>query len=86
MRGGWVRRPSFRSSECIAVKLHSGAQAKFPLFSKVEVNGKDAHPLFSYLKAQFGIKTIPWNFQKVCDALWCVMPCGVPCHGPWSHA
>ena len=41
-------------------------QAKFPLFSKVEVNGKGAHPLFAFLKAQFGIKTIPWNFQKVC--------------------
>jgi len=39
-------------------------QAKFPLFSKVEVNGKGAHPLFAFLKAQFGIKTIPWNFQK----------------------
>jgi glutathione peroxidase len=40
-------------------------QARFPLFSKVEVNGKEAHPLFAFLKAQFGIKTIPWNFQKV---------------------
>ena len=27
-----------------------GGQAKFPLFGKIRVNGKDAHPLYSYLK------------------------------------
>mmetsp|Transcript_33020 Transcript_33020/g.74139 ORF Transcript_33020/g.74139 Transcript_33020/m.74139 type:complete len:259 (-) Transcript_33020:63-839(-) len=36
----------------------------FPLFSKVDVNGKYAHPLFSFLKDTFGMKSIPWNFQK----------------------
>jgi len=40
----------------------------FPLFSKVEVNGDDAHPLFNYLKTQapglLGSKGIKWNFTK----------------------
>jgi glutathione peroxidase len=40
----------------------------FPLFQKVDVNGKDAHPLFQYLtKAApglFGTETIKWNFTK----------------------
>ncbi|KAJ1477386.1 glutathione peroxidase [Baffinella frigidus] len=42
--------------------------ATFPLFAKVDVNGKGAHPLFTFLKNAFGIKEIPWNFQKfLCD-------------------
>ncbi|GEM04070.1 glutathione peroxidase [Halolactibacillus miurensis] len=39
----------------------------FPLFSKINVNGKDAHPLFKYLtKQQSGILggAIKWNFTK----------------------
>jgi len=40
----------------------------FPLFSKIKVNGLDAHPLFRYLKAQkkglFGSEAIKWNFTK----------------------
>ncbi len=40
----------------------------FPVFAKVEVNGKGAHPLFRFLKeAQpgfLGSKTIKWNFTK----------------------
>ncbi len=39
----------------------------FPIFSKIEVNGKAAHPLFKFLKSQkgglFGSK-IKWNFTK----------------------
>lgn len=39
----------------------------FPLFSKVEVNGKSAHPLFKYLKTHtpdsYGYD-IQWNFTK----------------------
>ena len=38
--------------------------ATFPLFQKILVNGKDANPLFAFLKDKFGIKEIPWNFQK----------------------
>lgn len=40
----------------------------FPLFSKVDVNGKDAHPLFQYLKKSLpgflGSEFIKWNFTK----------------------
>jgi len=41
---------------------------KFPLFSKIDVNGDNAHPLFSFLKEQapgiLGSKGIKWNFTK----------------------
>ncbi|HKW03028.1 MAG TPA: glutathione peroxidase [Vicinamibacterales bacterium] len=40
----------------------------FPLFSKIKVNGPDAHPLFVYLKSQkkglLGSEAIKWNFTK----------------------
>ena len=40
----------------------------FPMFEKIEVNGKNAHPLFKYLKKElsggiFGSR-IKWNFTK----------------------
>jgi len=41
---------------------------KFPLFDKIDVNGDNAHPLFTFLKAQapgiLGSKSIKWNFTK----------------------
>ena len=41
---------------------------KFPMFSKIEVNGKDAHPLYQFLKEQapglLGSEAIKWNFTK----------------------
>jgi glutathione peroxidase len=40
----------------------------FPMFSKVDVNGDDAHPLFKWLKSEkkgiFGTESIKWNFTK----------------------
>lgn len=40
----------------------------FPLFSKVDVNGDDAAPLFKFLKKQapgvMGSEKIKWNFTK----------------------
>jgi len=40
----------------------------FPLFSKIEVNGKNEHKLFTYLKSSLpglmGSKKIKWNFTK----------------------
>jgi glutathione peroxidase len=39
----------------------------FPMFSKIEVNGDNAHPIYKYLKSElkgtFGNK-IKWNFTK----------------------
>jgi len=40
---------------------------EFPLFSKVEVNGDDAHPLYKFLKSEKGGllgDSIKWNFTK----------------------
>lgn len=41
---------------------------KFDMFSKVNVNGSDAHPLYKYLKANakgtLGSEIIKWNFTK----------------------
>ena len=40
---------------------------EFPLFSKIEVNGADAHPLYKFLKSQKGGllgNNIKWNFTK----------------------
>ena len=39
----------------------------FPMFSKVDVNGKNTHPVFKYLKGKLpGTigKSIKWNFTK----------------------
>jgi glutathione peroxidase len=39
----------------------------FPLFSKIEVNGKNAHPLYVWLRRQKGGllgNNIKWNFTK----------------------
>jgi glutathione peroxidase len=39
----------------------------FPLFSKIEVNGDNAHPLFQYMKTESGgllTDAIKWNFTK----------------------
>ncbi|RRN66869.1 glutathione peroxidase [Peribacillus simplex] len=47
-------------------KLNHGVT--FPMFAKVNVNGKEAHPLFSYLTENapgvMGSKSIKWNFTK----------------------
>ncbi|MFC0557448.1 glutathione peroxidase [Halalkalibacter alkalisediminis] len=46
-------------------KLNFGVT--FPLFARINVNGKDAHPLYKYLKkAKKGILSseIKWNFTK----------------------
>lgn len=41
---------------------------KFPLFSKIEVNGPNTHPLYSELKQRapglLGTQAIKWNFTK----------------------
>jgi len=39
----------------------------FPMFSKIDVNGKDAHPIYKYLKKELGGlfgSSIKWNFTK----------------------
>lgn len=39
----------------------------FPMFSKIDVNGENAHPLYKYLKSELGGflgSKIKWNFTK----------------------
>jgi glutathione peroxidase len=40
----------------------------FPMFSKIDVNGPNAHPLYEFLKAEkkglLGSEGIKWNFTK----------------------
>ena len=39
----------------------------FPIFSKIKVNGKEAHPIFNYLKSELPDiigSRIKWNFTK----------------------
>ena len=40
----------------------------FPMFAKIEVNGANAHPLYTYLKSEkpgiLGTGAIKWNFTK----------------------
>ena len=40
----------------------------FPMFSKIEVNGPGAHPLYAHLKAArpglLGTEAVKWNFTK----------------------
>ncbi len=47
-------------------KLNYGVT--FPLFKKIEVNGKNAHPLFDFLKNNapvfLNMKEVKWNFTK----------------------
>jgi glutathione peroxidase len=43
-------------------------EVKFPLFSKIEVNGANTHPLYKFLKKEakglLGTEAIKWNFTK----------------------
>jgi glutathione peroxidase len=40
----------------------------FPMFSKIDVNGPETHPLYAYLKKEekgiLGTEAIKWNFTK----------------------
>lgn len=54
--------------DAIAQFCTSRFAVDFPLFAKVDVNGKTAHPLYQYLKAAargaLGTQAIKWNFTK----------------------
>ena len=52
----------------IGTFCRSKYHVSFPMMSKVEVNGADAHPLWKWLKASapgiLGTEGIKWNFTK----------------------
>lgn len=55
------------TEEDIATFCESQYGVSFPMFSKVEVNGKNAHPLYKWLKKEkSGVLggAIKWNFTK----------------------
>jgi len=56
------------SSEEIQSFCQLNYGVSFPMFEKVDVNGAEAHPLFSHLKEEapglLGSKGIKWNFTK----------------------
>jgi Glutathione peroxidase len=56
------------SNEEIASFCDLNFKVGFPLFSKIEVNGDGAHPLYKYLTHEvpgiLGTEAIKWNFTK----------------------
>ena len=56
------------SEEDIKEFCSTNFDVNFPMFSKIEVNGDDAHPLYKFLKEKasgtLGTKSIKWNFTK----------------------
>lgn len=59
------QEPDDESSISTGCLLNYGVS--FPMFSKIDVNGSQAHPLYVYLKSQLSGtigKSIKWNFTK----------------------
>ncbi|HEX6363623.1 MAG TPA: glutathione peroxidase [Albitalea sp.] len=56
------------SNDEIAAFCHTNYAVSFPMMSKVEVNGPDAHPLWRWLTSEapgiLGSQAIKWNFTK----------------------
>lgn len=77
-RGQGLTILGFPCNQFLRQEPSDGAQIKgfcsriygvtFPLFTKIEVNGPNAHPLFKYLKSAakgwLGSRFIKWNFTK----------------------
>ncbi len=60
------QEPGTNEEVAQACEINFGVQ--FPLHAKIDVNGKNAHPLFKLLtneaRGMFGSKAIKWNFTK----------------------
>jgi len=56
------------SADEIATFCTTMFDVTFPLFAKIEVNGKDTHPLYVWLKKAgpglLGLNDVKWNFTK----------------------
>ncbi|EWS63158.1 Glutathione peroxidase-like protein BsaA [Hydrogenophaga sp. T4] len=56
------------SNEEIATFCQRNFGVSFPMMSKIDVNGPEAHPLYQWLSAEapglLGSKAIKWNFTK----------------------
>ena len=55
-------------ADAIGAFCSSSYDVTFPMFAKVDVNGPNADPLFTFLKGEkpgvLGIEAIKWNFTK----------------------
>lgn len=55
-------------NEQVAQACEINFGVNFPLYAKIDVNGKNAHPLFQHLTTEapgiLGSKSIKWNFTK----------------------
>jgi len=55
-------------AEQIGAFCESRFHVTFPMFGKIDVNGRDAHPLYKWLTAEkpglLGTQAIKWNFTK----------------------
>jgi len=56
------------NADDIAAFCEKNYGVTFPLFAKIDVNGEQAHPLFTHLKSEapglLGSQAIKWNFTK----------------------
>jgi glutathione peroxidase len=56
------------SAEAIGSFCETNYGVSFPMFAKIDVNGKNAHPLYVWLKhaanGVLGTEAIKWNFTK----------------------
>ena len=56
------------SDQAIGQFCQKNFDVSFPLFTKIEVNGDNAHPLYAWLKHEaaglLGTEAIKWNFTK----------------------
>jgi glutathione peroxidase len=56
------------SNEEIATFCQRDFDVSFPMMSKIDVNGPEAHPLYQWLSAEapglLGSKAVKWNFTK----------------------
>ena len=68
---GQFMNQELSSGEEIRKFIDENYKVSFPMFSKIEVNGANTHPIYKYLKfnsiqmkTDKGLTNIPWNFAK----------------------
>lgn len=62
---GQFNNQEFESDKEISEFCTKTYSITFPMFSKIDVNGPNEHPIYTWLKSQpGGAGAIPWNFTK----------------------
>eukprot|EP00762_Andalucia_godoyi_P008314 ANDGO_07378.mRNA.1 Glutathione peroxidase 2 len=52
------------SDDAVSAFCEARFNVAFPMFSKIDVNGQNTHPVFAALKQAAGVQNIKWNFAK----------------------